>query len=443
MTNFMPCDYDERPTSLQLICHSQTSLPCRDLTTTQAAINVDAILPTAIFPHTPRPMPYESRSVARCDTCYKVRKSASFPSTNNLASIKEHSSSSTDVHTESHPPGLSLRAGGVQNHHSPRIERTAEPEKSQHTAPLALPACKNLLMNDMPKIEATGIRKNDTKAKPSWTSKLRQQSRASEIFNLSFSFKNPSLRCQWDHTPQISPRTSLSPDSTSSTSLPDEPFKRQRVDSSGPKLNIDPNIPGSAIHRLQGYNFGHTPTEPVHFWFADDMMCLRTVAMRTEAHPGFPVDLTGTSNVHSASEVKEDAESYHKYLDEDRRSSSPTDEMRMLFDMEMDEHKPHIQAETLNKEARILGISSNIEDCKRSNVSEMKSRKSPRGPGVNISGFASVQTRNSRPKSDSSTDRFLVNVRASQEARASRKRDGDRKLFVNESCDGWLGDGRL
>jgi hypothetical protein len=437
MTNVMPCNYDERPAPLQLM------VPCRDSTTTQAAINVNTILPTATFAHTSKPMSYESRSVARYDTCNKLRKSASFPSTNNLDSIKEHSALSTDIQTEGHPLGLSLCADWVQNHHSPHIEHTPEPEKSQHTAPLALPVCNNLLINDMPKIEAIGTRKVDTKPKPSWASRIRQQSRASEIFNLSFSFKNPSLRCQWDRTPQISPRTSLSPNSSPSTSIPDETFKRQRVDSSGSSLNINPDTPGSALHILQGYNFGHTPTEPVHFWFADDMMCLRTVATRTEAHPGFPVDLTGTSNVHSASEVKEDAESYHKYLDKDRRSSSPTDEMRMLFDMEMDEHKPHIQAETLNKEARILGVSSNIGDCKRSNTLEMKSRKSLRRPSVNNLGSSSVQGRSTMPKSVSSTDRFLMNVRASQEARASRKKEGHRNSFVNEDCDDWLGDGPL
>jgi hypothetical protein len=97
----------------------------------------------------------------------------------------------------------------------------------------------------------------------------------------------------------------------------------------------------------------------MNLWFSEDMIRLRTVATRTEAHPAFPIDLAGASNVRKTQRERKDAESYQDYLEgEETRQNSSPDETRMLFDMEMDKHKPYVEVELLDKEARILGISS-------------------------------------------------------------------------------------
>ena len=106
----------------------------------------------------------------------------------------------------------------------------------------------------------------------------------------------------------------------------------------------------------------------------------------------------------------------------------------------------------MNKEARILGLSSNIPNRKRACTLERTSRTARKvAPATPLSSNASMKSRFSRrtssAASDPSMDRFLTHIRASQEARAAKRTNENpdeesctNTVFVDEREKGWLGD---
>jgi hypothetical protein len=297
-----------------------------------------------------------------------------------------------------------------------------------------------------------------TKLPALWTSKLRKPLHPSDIFNMSFSFSTPSRRRPSDHTPQISPRTSISSDSDSPSSSPGGSFKRQRIDSSDSNTTLKPFSPfsfssPSPPHDSHGYIFGPSPSPngPSGYWFQEHVKSFRPVATSAEAHPGFPVDFNGPSSPsNEGTRRKKDEQGYHDYLDEERRRDNSSPHKTRIFCMDMDDPVPdaNVSKEDLNKQARILGLSSNMPNIKRASTMRLHhTRKggAHSGSSSSASGSGSYITRTSSTMSDPSTDKFLTHVRASQEARAlARTLSGGSKggVFANEAKI-WLGDDPL
>jgi hypothetical protein len=275
------------------------------------------------------------------------------------------------------------------------------------------------------------------KSDSSWGSRVRK--RPGEIFDVAFNFWCPSRR-RADMSPPVSPRTSVSSDSDSPTPTPDEPhIKKQRVDSSGTKATTSPT------HNKNGYNHSPAPTGPANIWFEEDITRSTPIATSADPHPGRPVDFSFPSNTNLQDfqcRRKESIEGYHTYLEEERRrSSDPAYHDLWVFAVELEAYRSHAREveERLDKEARILGLTTNIPSRRRS--STVNRPQAPLSPPSTASHSSTLV----RTNSDKSTDRFLSHVRASQQARQRRRMSeeqalNDARVFVHGNESFLLGD---
>jgi len=417
MSNTAPYDHTTHPASPRTNIQSQTPRPD---TKSPAIVDPRQTSPAAACPPTPRLAPREGRKVARDGPHRTLRKSATFPGS--FPSAYLFSKAATQIPLDTHKPTPPTPP-------TPREQLMPEQDKAllRHITPLKLPTIKNpapafkgLTVKDMKDLAAKTSKEATVKTTKEATAKpqapppkkvhmkvpdmpVRRKRRPSEIFNMSFSFATPSRRRPSDRTPQISPRSSIS--SECAPTITSE--KRQRVDSSGTNTTL-----------------------------AEDLASFPFIHTSTDAHPGLPVDF---SSARVPARPKEEQEfEYHTYLDEarrlDPRPCAPVKARVLKEDKE----------ETLGKEARILGLSSNVSKRERA------ARKDPPpAPTKTISYASSSNTsQNSRrTSSDSSTERFLTHVRASQEARAASNKKGNTNetnedmkecVFRNEREKGWF-----
>jgi hypothetical protein len=277
------------------------------------------------------------------------------------------------------------------------------------------------------------------KSDSSWGSRVRK--RPGEIFDAAFSFWSPSRR-RADMSHPVSPRTSVSSDSGSPTPTPDEfHIKKQRIDSSGTKVTTSPT------HNKNGYNHEPAPTGPANIWLEEDTTRFSPIATSADPHPGRPVDFSfpSYSNLQNLQcRRKESIEGYHTYLEEERRRSSDAAYSDpWVFAIELEASKSHAKEveERVDKEARILGLTTNIPSCtlKRASTTNHGQRR------LCLPSTASRSSTLCRTNSDNSTDRFLSHVRASQQARQRRRMSeeqglNDARVFVHGNENFLLGD---
>lgn len=303
-----------------------------------------------------------------------------------------------------------------------------------------------------------------------WAAQLvRKKRRPSEIFNMSFSFNTASQRQPCDHTPQISPRSSMSKAQVTPTVSDEESFKRQRIDSTGSDMTLGfpfgkPTSPKSQRGRDLGSPAMRPRDSSTHF----TPPCSRNNTY-TEAHPGELVDFAspcippGDSSFVTEYDLCLYSDAYHDYLaTSTRRKSFPTgewaarrirDEVQMLarlenLDTEAEEFAPSkIQTASLGR--------------KRACTLERKERTSRKAAPRSCASSTAASLSSSsmtdrsfvhgasplrRSTSDPSTDAFLKHVRASLEARRERQakiREGawrDYPVFADESERGFLDD---
>jgi hypothetical protein len=474
MINTTPYDHTTPPSSPQTNSQSHTVKPSCAVSRSQAAVKPRQTTPAATY--TPLG---ECRTVARDGMYCALRKSASCPN-NKISSSTTKSSVSK---------ATSRKKGGFLAAPLPSRPKatqdkvvTHKPEENllrdllQDDVPQASTMPKAPKSNNMTTIKATSnptaTKTKVKKDKPLWVSRLCP--RPSDIFNMSFSFSTPSRRRLSDHTPQISPRASISPEPISPTPTPEEPTtcpsissdssspapsppedstkslsvssdssppkptreespKRQRFDSSGVNMSPLPIPHTLSTHHSGGYNLGPTPTGPANIWFAEDIMSFRPVSTLIEAHPGFPVDFATLFSNDTPPRKQDDEEEYHAYLNEQRHRENLSPNQTRIFHLEMDELQCSTtkHQKSLSKEARILGLPSivHIPNTTRANNTTVQ-RKSYDTARTSASG--STRTgRTSSSQSDPSTDRFLTHVRKSQEAR--------RRHSASMNSEVWLG----
>ncbi|KAF1920431.1 hypothetical protein BDU57DRAFT_534209 [Ampelomyces quisqualis] len=346
------------------------------------------------------------------------RKDSSCPGENFSASNIQDLPSATTSQKESSLSKLQLpskKVQKVQDQNTSQQTKRSLLDDLQDDVPQKLSVPKTPKTNTIATPEVTSKPKNSTKLKDTWTSFIGWQPRSSEIFSKNFSFGTSSRRRPCDHTPPISPRTSMSSDSGSITPTPEEPFKRQRVDPSKPNVDQIVHSQCSPTHNTSGYNLGPVPTGPANIWGIEDISSPRPIATRTEAHPGFLVAM----NQDSQRPKPKNTDPYHAYLDSSKRPT-PWPNIPHTFPTTPTSTPTHNQPVPLPKQPRVLDLAPNVAPRHRSRTLDAK--PPPRQPRAH-KGAASVMTRSSSVASDPSADRFLAHVRASVEARAAKARE--------------------
>lgn len=284
----------------------------------------------------------------------------------------------------------------------------------------------------------------------------KKRPRPSEIFNINFGFGFSSRRRQSsDYSPQVSPRTSISSASGSPRTEMAECFKRQRIDSSG----SDAEVTRSKSARLEII----TPTT--------------TRSQCEEPHPGQLVDFTQIppslppspppapvpamqlpspkqspkllpkSNPTNESSLRLTTDAYHEYLaTTQRRKSFPAGEWAARRIREEFQILSKLDA-GLTREEEIESIdpldtttsatTANANDI--SLIAPFDTTITTQPPLDN----SNCELR--RTTSDPSTERFLLHIRASLEARRSKsgKMWQSYPVFADEVEKGFLDDAPL
>jgi hypothetical protein len=441
MTDPTPYDHTTPPPSPQTNSQSRTPQLSCAVTRPQATVKSHQTAPAAAY--TP---PCEGRTVARDGFYYPLRRSSSFPSSQTSSHTTQHLIPKENPHKDT-DFSLTPLAGRPQ----PSRDETArgKPQLSLLERFLmdTVPQVSHLTQVHVPDEMATDGKPKKKKKLPAvWTSKLRQPRRPSEIFNINFSFSASSRRGPSDHTPQISPRTSISSDSGSPTSTSEDSFKRQRVDSSdSSSMTLKPFTTNSP--RSDGWCPGPSPSPngAPGSWFPEHIKSFCPVATSADPHPGFLVDFASSSS--DEARRKKDEQGYHDYLNEERRhlNSSPDENRIFYMDMDVEDDIPPAYREDVTKQARILGLSGNATNIKRASTVHIDTRKCGAQSGSSSSGSGSYRTRTSSTMSDPSTDKFLTHVRASQEARklARTLSEGKKGVYANDDMKIWLGNDPL
>jgi hypothetical protein len=457
MANSTPYDHTMPPPSPQINIQLQTPQYYCAVTKSQAIVDYR---PAAAYPHTPRPVARDAlyHALTRSSTfsprskptltAPKPRKDYYPPGLETLTRRvqayhkqvlqQEHDQDSTfkkeKSKTSTSPSRRRSLTQGVQAYCKEVLRREQEQESFQGAAPSTLTASNT---NNMPPPESPPMSKASPMAKPlSWASIIRKKRRSNEIFNINFSFSGPSRRHPADHTPPISPRTSMSSDagsfSPTTTFETPEPLKRQkRIKSSS---FGSPLIVPSATHNTHGYNLGPAPTGPANIWFEEDITRPVPIATRTEAHPGCLVDFTSTCDF-SAALCPTDEETYHTYLNDSRRRSSD-----VIFPLDLDIDISLAEESRLETETRLRDFSASVPGRKRTCTFDRIDSVSCAPPSLSSSASTRFSDASTTWRTDASMDRFLTHVRASQVARAALKMQRCNDVFVDEADRGWLGD---
>jgi hypothetical protein len=282
--------------------------------------------------------------------------------------------------------------------------------------------------------------------------KKKRRRRASQIFNMNFSFGFTSRRKSSDRSAEVSPRTSISSASGSPRSEMQESCKRQRVDS---------RATDAEAHFASEKSTVMPNTEEPVVVLSPSTRCDST----GEVHPGQLVDFTSTpapvapapivappthSNPASEFELRLSSDAYHDYLaTTQRRKSFPAGEwaarrVREEFQMLHKLEKLDAKIEDPFKKFR--------ESAKRLCTVERKAKSSTTASSNIIAPTPVADAPNGpcelrRTPSDPSTEAFLTHVRASLEARKKESKAGERgrsySIFADEVEKGFLDDAPL
>lgn len=281
--------------------------------------------------------------------------------------------------------------------------------------------------------------------------KKKRRRRASQIFNMNFSFGFGSRRKSQDHSPDISPRTSISSASGSPRSEIEQSSKRQRIDS-----------------RATDAEAVFSPEKNIRIPDSDNTAIVLSRCNSTgEVHPGQLVDFTSKpvptmpeptvapapthSSPASEFELRLSSDAYHDYLaTSQRRKSFPAgewaarrvrEEFQMLHKLEKLETKIEDPFKRFRESAR-------KRICTVDRKAKLSATTSPNTIAPTPSMDApSVPCELRRTPSDPSTEAFLIHVRASLEARKRENKTGERwrsgPVFADEVEKGFLDDAPL
>ncbi|KAH6873015.1 hypothetical protein BKA58DRAFT_312559 [Alternaria rosae] len=266
--------------------------------------------------------------------------------------------------------------------------------------------------------------------------KKKRRRRASQIFNMNFSFGFASRRKSQDRSPEVSPRTSISSASGSPRSDMEESRKRQRVDSRA--------TDAEALFASEK-NSTLADSEKTLTVLAPSTRCDTT----GEMHPGQLVDFTSTpvptvpepivapapapapthSSPASEFELRLSSDAYHDYLaTTQRRRSFPAGEWA---------------ARRVREEFQMLHKLEKLETKAKTSATTSSNIIAP-APVANASnGPCELH----RTPSDPSTEAFLKHVRASLDARKKENKMSERgrsySIFEDEVEKGFLDDAPL
>jgi hypothetical protein len=274
--------------------------------------------------------------------------------------------------------------------------------------------------------------------------KKKRRRRASQIFNMNFSFSFASRRKSSERSPEVSPRTSISSESGSPRSGMEESSKRQRIDS---RATDTESLSVSEKKRTLS---------------TSDTRCDST----GEVHPGQLVDFTSTpvpmapepilppASTHSTPasefELRLSSDAYHDYLaTTQRRRSFPAGEwaarrvreefhmLNKLEKLDADIEDPFKKFRESAK--RQCTMERTVEPCTRDSTNVIKPTP--------ITEASKGPCKLHRTPSDPSTEAFLTHVRASLEARRVGNKTGERwrsyPVFADEVEKGFLDDAPL
>ncbi|KAG9192415.1 hypothetical protein G6011_11149 [Alternaria panax] len=283
------------------------------------------------------------------------------------------------------------------------------------------------------------------------TLKKKRRRRASQIFNMNFSFGFGSRRKSQDNSPDISPRTSISSASGSPRSETKQSSKRQRIDSRATDAEV--MFSSEKTIRIPDSN--------------NASIVLSRCDSTGEVHPGQLVDFTSKpvptapepivvsvpthSSAESEFELRLSSDAYHDYLaTSQRRKSFPAgewaarrvrDEFQMLQKLETLENKAEDPFKRFRESARKRICT--VERKAKASATTSTNTTSPM-PNTDPSG---VPCELRRTPSDPSTEAFLIHVRASLEARKRENKSGGRwrsyPVFADETEKGFLDDAPL
>jgi hypothetical protein len=367
------------------------------------------------------------------------------------------------------------------NFPSSRRPRT-ELERLSTRAPSSKMATQisNRQLPSLPPKPLAPIAKATTWANSTWTFEKtgRKKRRPSEIFNVNFGFGFPSRKkTSSDHTPNISPRTSLYSASGSPPQEALDSFKRQRIDSTDLDVAMVFGLDKAALAMNVAAD-DRTPTEPLTP--PTSTHCGST----GEAHPGHLIDFTTPSytapalllpalSPHPTSPIEQTSASstfnlrlstnaYHNYLaTTHRRKSFPAGEWAARHVRE--EFAMLHRLEKLDSEAKGFvpfspsHTTSNPSNKKRACASERQDAAKRRSPSPTTSPTVSKERDRKegktagdcvlkRSSSDPSTAAFLTHIRASLSAREKSKPVHHWQtypVFADEAEKGFLSDAPL
>lgn len=192
----------------------------------------------------------------------------------------------------------------AQQYSRPRISTA---RNQQSSLPESVPTRSPKLLPSYDRTQKAGPKsmsksKSKPKSKPKvkeepktldwFTGLARKKRRSSELFNKNFGFHSASLHAPSDHTPPISPRTSISHDQVRPPSRTEESAKRRRVDSQGAEMALGfPFGRPAPTTSMRGRDLGSTAMLP-----RGSLALARPSSSGPgswgsgEAHPGTPVD---------------------------------------------------------------------------------------------------------------------------------------------------------
>lgn len=285
--------------------------------------------------------------------------------------------------------------------------------------------------------------------------KKRRRRRASQIFNMNFSFGFGSRRKSQDHSPDISPRTSISSASGSPRSEVEQSSKRQRIDS-----------------RVSDAEAVFSPNKSIKISGPENTPIVLSRCDSTgEVHPGQLVDFTSKPvpiapepivipapvrrSPASEFELRLSSDTYHDHLaTSQRRKSFPAgewapkrvrDEVQMLHKLEKLE-KLDTKVEDPFKRFR-ESARKRICTVERKTKASATTSSTTTAPTPSMANASSVPCELRRTPSDPSTEAFLTHVRASLEARKRENKTGERwrsyPVFADEVEKGFLDDAPL
>ncbi|EUC49675.1 hypothetical protein COCMIDRAFT_1515 [Bipolaris oryzae ATCC 44560] len=285
----------------------------------------------------------------------------------------------------------------------------------------------------------------------------KKRPRPSDIFNINFGFGFSSRRRQSsDYSPQVSPRTSISSASGSPRTEMTECFKRQRIDSSGSDADVTRSKSArlsiitpttshtqcSEPHPGQLVDFTQTPPS-----LPPSPPPVPAPAMQLPPSPKQSPKLLPKSNPTNEPSLRLTTDAYHEYLaTTQRRKSFPAGEWATRRIREEFQILTKLDA-GLTREEEIESIDPLDTTTTTVTAANDISLIAPFDtPATTTQPIENSNCELRRTTSDPSTERFLLHIRASLEAR--RTKSGNKTwqsypVFADEVEKGFLDDAPL